>query len=342
MPARVTVSIPTYDRTIWIKNTILSVLGQTFDDFVLQVVDDASPSRTTEDVVAEFDDPRIELVRNEHNLGIVGNFNRSLQLARTEYLLQLGDDDELAPEFLDATVAVLDRRPEVGLVHSAFDLIGPEGELLMPGVDWAGGVPRDTVEPGREFVRASIDQGCRVCSSTALFRTAAAPSGGFRAHDFPPFDFAFWLELATSWDVAFVKRPLCRYRIHRRSHSSVLGDVTAGGYLHGDEMSRAVHRIKLEYLARHQPPDRERLTRMADRALRRDLLARARASTSRERRLRAIVSELVPLVREHPALLREPPTWRLLAGGVLGRRGVSALRRLRERAAAGRRTGRAS
>ena len=333
MPARVTVSIPTYDRTTWLERTISSVVGQTFDDFLLQVVDDGSPGEETAGVVARFDDPRIELVRGEENLGIVGNFNRSLALARTEYLLQLGDDDEIAPRLLEETVAVLDRDPRVGMVHTAFDLVGADGELFAAGVDWTGGLPGDAVERGEEFVRESMAHGCRVCSSTALFRVDAAPPGGFRQEDFPPFDFVFWLELASRWDVAFIRRALCRYRVHPRSHSSRVAELAGGGYLQTVSMSRAVHRVKREHLERHAPPDRNRLARTADRALRHDLLAQARAATLPERRFVATVSALAALVREEPSLLRDAATWSLLAGSVGGARAVAALRRVSGRAA---------
>jgi hypothetical protein len=219
------------------------------------------------------------------------------------------------------------------MVHTAFDVVGADGELIAAGVDWTGDLERDAVEPGQEFVRKSMARGCRVCSSTALFRVGAAPPGGFRQEDFPPFDFMFWLELARRWDVAFIARSLCRYRVHSQSHTSRVSELAAGGYLQTVSMSREVHRIKLEHLARASPPERKRLGRTADRALCHDLLVRARAATLPDRRFGATVSALAALVREEPSLLRDAGTWSLLAGSVVGNRGVAALRRVSGRGA---------
>ncbi len=95
--ARVTLCIPTYQRTRWLAETIESALGQTFSDLVVEVHDDATPGDAVADVVAGFDDPRLVLIRHEHNAGIIGNFTRSLLGADTEYVIQLGDDDVAMP-----------------------------------------------------------------------------------------------------------------------------------------------------------------------------------------------------------------------------------------------------
>src|SRR4051794_21714875 len=95
--ARVTVCIPTYQRTRWMAETIESALGQTFTDLVVEVHDDATPGDAVVNVVAGFDDPRLTLIRHTENRGIIGNFTRSLLGAETEYVIQLGDDDVAMP-----------------------------------------------------------------------------------------------------------------------------------------------------------------------------------------------------------------------------------------------------
>ena len=192
---RVTVCIPTYDRPRWLGAAIESVLAQRFEDFRLEIHDDASPGTAVKDLVARYDDPRIAFVAHERNAGIVGNFTRSLLGADGEYVLQLGDDDEMHPELLETTVAALDRHPSAGLAHTGFDLIDDAGAVRHAAVDWTGdGAP--ALETGAAFVRASMLHGCRVCSSTALIRRSAVPPGAFLQQDFPPFDFACWLRMA--------------------------------------------------------------------------------------------------------------------------------------------------
>src|SRR3954453_13440269 len=112
---RVTVCIPTYDRPEWLGAAIESVLAQTSQDFRLEINDDATPGPAVRDVAERYTrDPRVELVAHERTAGIVGNFTRSLLGARTDYVLQLGDDDEMHPDLLARNVEALDRRTSAG------------------------------------------------------------------------------------------------------------------------------------------------------------------------------------------------------------------------------------
>jgi glycosyltransferase involved in cell wall biosynthesis len=244
---RVTVAIPTYDRPQWLPAAIESVLAQTFEDFVLEVHDDATPGPAVRDIVAGYDDPRVRLVAHEQNAGIVGNFARSLLGADTEYVLQLGDDDEMHPELLAATVDALDRYPTAGVAHTRFDLIDGDGAVLEAGVDFTGDGGHPALEPGATFLRSSMLHNCRICSSTALIRRAAVPPGGFLQEDHPAFDFACWLRIARAWDFAFIPRSLCRYRIHDASYSSSVSRLEDDSYVQDSSMREAMYRAKLRY-----------------------------------------------------------------------------------------------
>jgi glycosyltransferase involved in cell wall biosynthesis len=327
---RVTVCIPTYARTRWLGEAIESVLAQTFEDFVLLIGDDATPGDAVRPVVEAYDDPRIRFVRFEENAGIVGNFNRLLELSQTDYVLQIGDDDVIHPELLAETVAALDRDPRVGLVHTRFDLIDDDGAVLEADTDWTGGLTGDAVEPGRVFLRESMLHSCRVCASTALLRRSAVPPWGFRESDSPPFDFGCWLEMTRDSCFAFIARSLCRYRVHERSFTSASADATESGYLQRVEAVSEVRRVKQSFLERSFEPGPERaaLEALADRAMRRELVVRVRQATLPERRLGPTAAGLAKLARRQPGLLREPAAWSLLAGAVVGQRGVTALRRL--------------
>ena len=320
---RVTVCIPTYKRTRWLADTIASALGQTFTDLVVEVHDDATPGDAVARVVGQFDDPRLRLIAHERNAGIVGNFTRSLLGAETEYVLQLGDDDVADPRLVEATVAALDAHPTAGVAHARFAIIDDTGATLDPEQDWLGD-PAPPLESGAAFVERSMHYGCPICSSTALIRRAAVPDGAFRQEDYPQFDFVFWLRMAERWDVAFVPESLCRYRVHVNSHTSALSDITETGYLDDERTLREVHALKRRYLA--TLPDPRRLERIADRALRRDLVGRVRTQTLPERALAPTVRGLRRAARREPRLLIDPLAWALLAGALLGPRRLDRLK----------------
>jgi glycosyltransferase involved in cell wall biosynthesis len=324
--ARVTVQIPTYKRTQWLAGTIQSALNQTFTDLVVEVHDDATPGDEVARVVEQFDDPRVTLVNHEQNAGIVGNFTRSLLGAETEYVIQLGDDDDAHPRLVEATVAALDAHPGAGVAHARFELIDAQGETLVAERDVLG-TPPQPLENGHDFVAKSMIHGCRINSSTALIRRSAVPEGAFRQVDFPAFDLGFWLRLAEGWDVAFIAEPLCRYRLHEQSHTSAQGELTSSGYLHAEQMIRDVHDVKIRHIASLPPgPRRHELRRVADRTRRRDIVGRVRELTLPDRAFKGTARGLGRAARREPSLLREPTAWALLAGSVLGPRAVERLK----------------
>ena len=208
-------------------------------------------------------------------------------------MLQLGDDDVAdAARWWSATVAALDAHPTAGVAHARFALIDDDGRDADGRRRTGSARRRRRWRPARTFVERSMRHGCRVCSSTALIRRAAVPDGGFREEDAPPFDFAFWLRMAERWDVAFVRRGRCAATaIHGQSFTSGLSDVTGTGYLQAEQTLREVH-------ARQAPacgdagPTRRRLERLADRALRRDIVCRVRERTLPDRPFVATVRGL--------------------------------------------------
>ncbi len=234
----------------------------------------------------------------------MGNFSRSLLGASTEYVLQLGDDDVAEPTLVERTVSALDSYPSAGFAHSRFALIDAEGTVLEEQ-DWLG-VPSPPLETGTEFVEKSMAHN-RVCSSTAMIRRSAVPEGAFRQADYPAFDFACWLRMSEHWDIAWIDEVLCRYRIHAQSFSSGLSDLTDEGYLQTEEGLRAAHAVKRRHAATLDPGSRRsHLEKLADRALRQDLVRRVRAQTVPERRFGPTLRGLMQLVRHEPRLVLEP------------------------------------
>ena len=95
------VTIPAY-KDKYLGETIDSVLAQTYSNFEVVIVNDASPY-DLDSIVAQYDDPRIRYFKNEKNCGarhVVDNWNICLGHATGEYLICMGDDDNLTPRCL--------------------------------------------------------------------------------------------------------------------------------------------------------------------------------------------------------------------------------------------------
>jgi glycosyltransferase involved in cell wall biosynthesis len=325
---RVTVFIPTYNRARLLSGAIKSVLAQTYDDFKLVVSDNASDDSTPQ-VVASFDDPRLEYVHQPENLGLLGNHNWFLERLDTEYALILPDDDLVYARGLEQLVTELDRLPRAGVVHAAFDVIDENGSVLLPHTNWTYGVEQDKVESAQEFITESMKWSCRVCASTALMRTEALPVSGMSVDDFPAIDFGMWLRMAgAGWEFAFVDETLGAYRIHSSTHSAAFGPPQGPGYVQGIEIVALLKTVKLRFLDTHDGRIAEprKLRRLAEQARRHELVVMARNLTLPERKPGPTFRALAAAVRADPGVLLGVPAWRLAGASLLGPRLVERIK----------------
>lgn len=130
-PMPITVGLPVYNREKYIRQSLDSLLAQTFTDFELIISDNASTDGT-EAICREYAerDARIRYVRNSENVGANRNFNRLFALARGKYLKWSTSDDYWAPDMLARTYEVLEEDPSVVLCYPKTTIVDAEGEVL--------------------------------------------------------------------------------------------------------------------------------------------------------------------------------------------------------------------
>ncbi|MFN2302107.1 MAG: glycosyltransferase family 2 protein [Anaerolineales bacterium] len=131
---RVSVIIPTFNRSQFLFHAISSVLVQTYSGFEILVIDDGSIDDTSE-VVAGFNDPRIRYIKQE-NCGRSTARNLGLEQAQGEYIAFLDDDDLYLPHKLAIQISYLDSHQEVGLVGGGANIIDEDGILLRVRESW--------------------------------------------------------------------------------------------------------------------------------------------------------------------------------------------------------------
>ena len=126
-----TIAIPAF-KARYLCNAIESCLNQTFSDFEIVVVDDASPENLAS-VVEKFDDNRIRFFRNDKNFGaidVVDNWNKCLEYAKGEYIICMGDDDRLKPCCLEEIAKLMEKYPRLGLYHSWTEIIDEDDKVF--------------------------------------------------------------------------------------------------------------------------------------------------------------------------------------------------------------------
>ncbi|RAP47570.1 MAG: hypothetical protein BZ135_02030 [Methanosphaera sp. rholeuAM6] len=113
----VSIIMPTYNREEMITNAISSVLEQSYKNFELIVIDDASSDNTL-NAIKEFDDCRIKIINNESNLGVSKSRNIGLKEAKGKYIMYLDSDNDWEKDYLKATVGSFIRLPDADAVYS--------------------------------------------------------------------------------------------------------------------------------------------------------------------------------------------------------------------------------
>lgn len=124
----IAVVIPAYNQAQFLPDAIDSVLGQSFINFELVVVDDGSTDETPQ-VLASIRDPRVRVVRQK-NAGLAGARNTGIRETSAPLLTFLDSDDLFMPDSLAVLHAYLQQHPDVGLVSGGRKLIGPDGTVL--------------------------------------------------------------------------------------------------------------------------------------------------------------------------------------------------------------------
>jgi glycosyltransferase involved in cell wall biosynthesis len=263
VPPRVSIGLPVYNGENYVSEAIESILHQTFSDLELIICDNASTDRT-ETICRGYAaaDPRVRYHRNERNLGHARNFNRTLELARGEYLKHAAHDDVLAPTFIERCVAALDANPDAVLCHCLTRVRDPHGEAV---VEPLAGLDSDS--PAARFaaviLRPHWTMEIHGLMRAAAFRRTRQLQGYYGA------DKALLAELALQGRMLRVEEPL---------------------FINRDHPQRSMRLLTFRDRQRFHDPDRAGERVLPNWALYRDYLAMVRHVADRRMRRRCHLS----------------------------------------------------
>ena len=217
---KVSVIMPVYGGAPHLAESIGSVLAQTYDDFELVIVNDASPDDSAS-VVKQFHDPRIKYLEHPSNRGSSAARNTGIRSSTGDILAFLDQDDILVPHKLEAHVAFLERNPSIGVSYnSRFELLHSYPSQGCSPADMV----QDLWRPPRRVTIADMVLGFPFGPTDTVIRREWA----FRVDLWPDYgqfagaeiDFAFNLWLA-GCQFASVDRALS----YRRPHSGKAGNI---------------------------------------------------------------------------------------------------------------------
>ena len=126
------IGIPAF-KGVFLSECLDSIINQTYDNFEIIIVNDASPDNIY-DIVHEKNDKRIKYFENEKNFGVenvIDNWNKCLYLASGDYFILMGDDDLLAKNYLDEFAFRIRQHPEFKVYHCRSKIVNEQNEVIQ-------------------------------------------------------------------------------------------------------------------------------------------------------------------------------------------------------------------
>jgi len=204
---RISVVLPTYNRTLFLRQAIDSVLAQTRTDWELIIVDDHSDVPEVATVISEYAqrDARIQAIYHETNRRLPAALNTGFASARGDLLTWTTDDNVYEPQALQAMAERLEADADLAMVYTEYVRIDERGHVLGPGF----------TRPPDQLLR----QG-NCIGPCFLYRRALRDAVGDYADDmFMAEDHDYWLRASQHGRMALIDQPLYRYRVHGDSLS---------------------------------------------------------------------------------------------------------------------------
>ena len=203
--AIISVVIPAYNQATYLSHAIRSVLGQSFSDFELVVINDGSTDHTQE-VLRSFVDPRLKAVWQE-NGGSIAARNTGLRLTTAPYVSFLDADDLFLPNSLASLYTYLEDHPEVGIVAGGTQYIDLNGKVLNERIS----------KPSNLQLRGILLENPITTGGVLIRRKWIDRVGGFDPNrQFNECeDWDLWLRLAKAeCQIEWLEKLVVAYRIH--------------------------------------------------------------------------------------------------------------------------------
>jgi hypothetical protein len=199
-----------YDAEGYLRQSIDSILIQTFEDFELLIISEHNTSIESIAVIESCSDERIRHIHNATTLGAVRSLNVGLAAAKGEYIALMDADDVSMPQRFEREVQFLDRHPSVGVVGTAFQVIDEKGRVI-----WKHSHPTNPALMKWELMFNDV-----IANSSAMVRRSIYDQiGGYDPRIHCAEDYELWTRAARITCLANLPDILLQWRRHKNSIS---------------------------------------------------------------------------------------------------------------------------
>lgn len=206
IPGLVSVVMPVYNGEKYIRESIKSVLDQTYGNFELLVINDGSSDSSME-IVREFEDPRIILLENDQNMGVSYTRNVGLDLSKGEFLAWIDCDDLIDKRRIEIQYEFMRENPQIGICGTYLERFN-EGNSTLSTV---------FLEP--ELIKAGLIFKPAVLNATSMYRLSLIDRAGLRFNPKLAIseDYNFYVDACFHFPIVNLPKKLYFYRASETS-----------------------------------------------------------------------------------------------------------------------------
>jgi len=217
---KITVLLPVYNCELYVVAAVESILSQTFTDFELLIIDDASTDSTVA-ILKSFTDPRIQLTEKPVNSGYTNSLNYGLKIAKGEYIARMDGDDISYPERFEKQIAYLENHPEVVVCGTNQKFLGNDKLVTHP--------------LSNEAIQIRLLWGNCIPHSSAMIRKKVLDDNAIQydATTEPAEDYHLWIQLLAYGTLYNLPEILLEYRVYsnqvsrKRAQEQKKSDIAA-------------------------------------------------------------------------------------------------------------------
>ncbi len=217
---RFSVLIPAYEPDGKLARAVGSVLAQAdaAGEMQIAVIDDGSRPGLVREIVAQADpDGRVEVVEHTDRLGLCGNWNRAVGMARGELVHLLHQDDYVLPGFYERMDQAFRKTPALGMAFCRSRIVDAADRPIRTAsrLQWTAGVLANWLPRIAERQRIQTP-------SVVVPRRTYEAVGGYRPDLQLALDWEMWVRIAAAYPVWYEPRPLAAYRRHADNETTRL------------------------------------------------------------------------------------------------------------------------
>jgi glycosyltransferase involved in cell wall biosynthesis len=218
----ISICIPVYNGENYIRETVESVLTQSYNDFELIVYDNGSTD-STPDIIASFSDPRIRSMRSNETISPGMNWNRVIGEARGYWIKLLCADDTLTSDSLRICIEVANKHKSAIAIAGCRSVIGENSRELLSSNRIT---EKEKVLDHSDILRRVLITGTNPIGETlsVIWRSDAGMNvGGFSNYWQYYIDIDFWLKISKFGEFVFVPELVGSFRVSRSAWTSRIG-----------------------------------------------------------------------------------------------------------------------